>query len=193
MRSGHPVCFQRAVLSISLLVFLAALANLAGCGGGEDETTAAEKPRSLVPAAVFDSTAADSTDPAAAVSGTLAGTSAGADGLNADVAPPEPVLKEVESAGARPVAKTAVKKTSAGAGGPYSLQLGSFTNVDNARRQAERIRGLGLEPVIEASNLGGQIYHRIMLKGFAGMNEASRLGEKIRTELGIAYLVRRTD
>jgi cell division septation protein DedD len=77
--------------------------------------------------------------------------------------------------------------------GSYSLQLGSFTNVDNARKQADRVRALGYAPVIEESNLGGQVYHRVMLRGVGDMAEASRLGEYIHSELGIAYLVRRGD
>ena len=55
----------------------------------------------------------------------------------------------------------------------------------------DRISALGYEPVIEDSDLGGQTYHRVMLRGVGDMAEASRLGEHIHSELGIAYLVRR--
>jgi cell division septation protein DedD len=106
----------------------------------------------------------------------------------------EPVLQDAQAQDPSALKAVAPARQAATASaGPFSLQLGSFTNVDNARKQGDRIRGLGHDPVIEASSLGGQIYHRVMLKGFRNQSEATRLGEKIRSELGIAYLVRRTN
>lgn len=195
MMSGRPVLFQRAALSFALVLAVLAMTVFAGCGGkDEDELTFTGKPRGLVPAAAFDSTVVDSASADSAGVVPEEGTSAEGGGLNAVAERPEPVIKEIDTspAGARVAPAQKVTKAAA-AGGPYSLQLGSFTNVDNARRQGDRIRSLGYDPVIEASNLGGQVYHRVMLKGFRDMAEASRLGEKIRSELGIAYLVRRTD
>ncbi len=74
--------------------------------------------------------------------------------------------------------------------GTYSLQLGSFRSAENARAEAERIAALGHAPVVEVASLGGQTYHRVVLRGLADRNEAERLGENIRSQLGITYLIR---
>jgi cell division septation protein DedD len=133
-----------------------------------------------------------------------AGTLSGAGGVKEDPAPEEiapldtgdkikatPVQTEAQPA--RSSTETRKAKSGTGGDGAYSLQLGSFTNLDNARKQVDRISALGYAPVIEESNLGGQIYHRVMLLGVGDMAEASRLGEHIHSELDIAYLVRRVN
>ena len=124
----------------------------------------------------------------------------GAEGVSGDPASPGKVVpeagaelkaapQEVEAAPA-PAATRPATSVSSGSSA-FSLQLGSLTNLDNARKQVDRISALGYKPVIEQSDLGGQTYHRVMLKGVGDMAEASRLGEYIHSELGIAYLVRR--
>jgi DedD protein len=76
------------------------------------------------------------------------------------------------------------------ADGPFSLQLGSFSSADNADRQANRIRDMGYNPGVEVATLGGQTYHRVVLRGLADRDEAERLGEHIRSQLEITYLIR---
>ncbi|MCB1184524.1 SPOR domain-containing protein, partial [bacterium] len=51
--------------------------------------------------------------------------------------------------------------------------------------------GLGYAPVMEVATLGGQTYHRVVLPGLADRAAAERLGERLRAELGITYLIRR--
>lgn len=162
-----------------------------GCGkGGEDKEAVQEKPRAMVPGGIGDTTVVDIADTSVTESAYVAGTLTGSDGVREDPVPTEPAapvneVKEVRKTESRP--PTAVKSTD----GDYSLQLGSFTNLENARNQADRISALGYAPTIEESNLGGQVYHRVMLRGVGDMAEASRLGELIHSKLGIAYLVRR--
>ncbi|MCK9994876.1 MAG: SPOR domain-containing protein [Candidatus Krumholzibacteria bacterium] len=197
----------RRSLSLILILALGAAAPvvLSGCGGGDQEEAATQqKPRALVPGAEPDSVAVDTS----AVSNTEdtyeAGTLSDAGGVSEDPVseanvPSDtgdeikavPVQKEVRSA--RISTETPKAKRGSDVGGAYSLQLGSFTNLDNARKQADRISTLGYAPVIEKSDLGGQIYHRVMLLGVGDMAEASRLGEHIHSELDIAYLVRRVN
>jgi cell division septation protein DedD len=177
------------------------LACLSGCGGQDQEDAATQqKPRALVPGGAPDSALVDTVISTETESVYQAGTLPTAEGVNEAVESPEvetpEVVTEIKAAPAEkkapeePSASRPATTVSSGSGA-YSLQLGSFTSVDNARKQADRLRALGYAPVIEESNLGGQVYHRVMLRGVGDMAEASRLGEFIHSELGIAYLVRR--
>ena len=193
----------RRILFLILILGVAATVVLSGCGGGESEEAATQqKPRTLVPGAESDSAAADTSAVINMEGAYEAGTLSGAEGVSEDPAPErKDTLDTGDEIKATPApANTQPSRSSAdspkeksGSGGAYSLQLGSFTNLDNARKQVDRISALGYSPVIEESNLGGQVYHRVMLLGVGDMAEASRLGEHIRSELDIAYLVRRVN
>jgi cell division septation protein DedD len=196
--TGRRSLFLILVLTLGVV----ATVILAGCGGGDKEEAATQqKPRALVPGAESDSVAVDTSAVSNMEGAYEAGTLSGAEGVREDPAPEEkasrdtgdeikaaPAQKETKST--RTTSEPPKAKSGSGGGGAYSLQLGSFTNLDNARKQADRISALGYAPVIEESNLGGQIYHRVMLLGVGDMAEASRLGEHIHSELDIAYLVR---
>lgn len=195
----------RPSLFLILALCVAAMMILAGCGGGDKEEAATQqKPQALVPGAESDSAAVDTSAVANMEASYEAGTLSGAEGVSEKPVPEEKSsLDTVDEIKATPVpaetqptrASTESRKvkSASGGGGAYSLQLGSFTNLDNARKQADRISAMGYSPVIEESNLGGQIYHRVMLLGVGDMAEASRLGEHIHSELDIAYLVRRVN
>jgi len=99
----------------------------------------------------------------------------------ADVTPPQPA----------PRPRDAAREPTAD--GAFSLQLGSFRSLDNARALLARIETLGYEPVLESVVLGGQTYHRVLLRGLADRAAASRTGEALRAELGITYLIRQSD
>lgn len=186
---------------------VAAPAVLSGCGGGDqDDATTQQKPRGMVPGGTVDTAAVDTGLTTDMESVYEAGTLPGVESVREDQSPGEPAttdpgaeLKVVPAeTEARPVVSGTTSgtrpSTSVSSGeGAYDLQLGSFTNLDNARKQADRIGALGYAPVIEESNLGGQTYHRVMLRGVGDMAEASRLGEHIHSEIGIAYLVRRSN
>ena len=195
----------RQCLSMVLVLTLgiAAPAVLTGCGGSDqEESTTQQKPRAMVPGAAFDTAAVDTGVTSDTDSSYEAGTLPDVEGVNEDLVAGEQTAQDagaelkavpVETE-ARPVPSGTRPATSVSSGdGAYGLQLGSFTNLSNARNQADRISALGYAPVIEESDLGGQIYHRVMLWGVGDMAEASRLGEYIHSETGIAYLVRRGD
>jgi len=179
------------------LVILLSCAALAGCGGGGDETE--ETPRkALVPAAMDDTSYAA---PDTTAWQQMGGTPAEEEAFEEDRAPAESAAtlsatadRPQASAGSPASASaTPSAPAAAPAEGPFVLQLGSFRSLDNARRQADRIRALGHDPVIEASTLGGQTYHRVVLRGLPDHAAAASLGERIHAELGITYLVRRAD
>ena len=195
MRRGLPARRRRPAFVLSLGVVLARAWVLKGWGGGGDaEHTAVSAAR--VPAG----TGAASPDSAApgGESAYLAGTLTADEGVTVGEASEVPEAGELKPQAPRetatpPPAVTRPATSASADAGAFNLQLGSFTNLDNARRQADRIRALGYEPVVEASELGGQTYHRVMLKRVGDMAAASRLGEHIHSELGIAYLVRRAN
>ncbi len=201
MSTGQLTVRRCLSVVIVLALGVAVPASLTGCGGGDQEESATQqKPRALVSDAALDTVTVDTGVTSDTDSSYEAGTLPDAEGVIKDQAAGEqealdagsgikavPTETETGSvpSGTRP-------STSVSSGdGAYGLQLGSFTSLANARRQADRISALGYAPVIEESDLGGQIYHRVMLWGVGDMAETSRLGEYIHSETGIAYLVRR--
>jgi cell division septation protein DedD len=201
MRKGLLTGRVRLSLILAVGVGLVVVTLLAGCGKKDQENADARPiPRALLPESQKNEAVADSGSVLAADTAEEPGTLPGAEGVSGDPASRGKVVpeagaelkaapQEVEAAPA-PAATRPATSVSSGSSA-FSLQLGSFTNLDNARKQVDRISALGYKPVIEQSDLGGQTYHRVMLKGVGDMAEASRLGEYIHSELGIAYLVRR--
>ncbi len=155
---------------------VAALGLIAGCGGKDEAEPVVQESRQAMTPAAEDTAVADTLSVAPA-------PVTEQDTLKA-VAPSS--VGSAEASAGSPVHRP---QPSAGKGG-YSLQLGSFRSVDNARAQVERIQGLGLKPTVEVATLGGQTYHRVVLHGPADRSEAERLGEHIRSQLGITYLIR---
>lgn len=200
MSRGVPNRLKGLAIVFALIIMAVAVLLLAGCGGGEEDDFAEQPPpRRMVPGRVADS---DSTDTPGEESSYEAGTLRGSEGVTHSVekqgVPPTGQDAEIkvntDQMKAAPVANSsrpAVSTPAAGGSGTYSLQLGSFTNLGNARQQVDRIKALGYSPVIEKTVLAGETYHRVMLPKVGDMAEASRLGELIRSELDIAYLVRR--
>ncbi|MFT5315619.1 MAG: cell division septation protein DedD [Candidatus Krumholzibacteriia bacterium] len=84
----------------------------------------------------------------------------------------------------------AKKETSSAAEGEFSVQIGSFRSADNAKALVERVNDLGYSPEVEVASLGGQTYHRVIVKGLVSRQAAERCGEKIRSSEGITYLIR---
>lgn len=203
MSRGLPNRLHGLAIVFALAFMAFAVLLLAGCGGGEDDEYVEQPtPRHLVPGQAADSVSTETTDIAGGESSYEAGTLRGTEGVNHSAenqgVPPTSQDAEIkvnaDQSKAAPVTKSsrpAVSTSAAGGTGAYSLQLGSFTNLGNARQQADRIRALGYSPVIEETVLAGETYHRVMLEKVGDMAEASRLGELIRSELDIAYLVRR--
>ncbi len=186
----------KRMLVIALSVVIAA-GLLAGCGGKDEPEPAAQakQPVGMVPVEKgleAGQTAADT----AATAGSDAretGTSATGGVLQAP-ATVEAALKSTatkaevsdDSAARNPLSRPQLSNGT----GAYSLQLGSFRSEENAWAQVLRIQELGYKPTVEVASLAGQTYHRVVLRGLADRNEAERLGEHVRSELGITYLIR---
>ena len=173
--------------SVGLVLLLGAglLLAAAGCGG-DKEPEAGRQAATLVPGGLQP---ADSSGFAAA-----AGDSLGLDEAVAEQ--PQAVLTPPPAA--KPTARTAAPRTAdaarqAAPGGTFALQLGSFRNLDNARALSARAEALGYAPVLESAVVGGQTYHRVILRGLPDRAAASSTGERLRAELGITYLIRQSD
>ncbi len=163
------------------------LSLLAGCGGqDEPEPEARPASQAMVPAGT-DTTAVDTAVADVLTDPQNPGTSE-TDAVPTDA--PEATLHEpLRAETAEPVAHSRTKVT-AGTG-EYSLQLGSFRSAANARAEVERIAAFGHTTEVEVATLGGQTYHRVVLRGLADRAAAERLGEDISSQLGITYLIRR--
>lgn len=193
--AGCPGPKAAAVLPAVTILLLLALAIAApGCGGG-DEEEAEEVPRTALVPGALDDTLHATTDTTAwhSMAGTgeddavlPTGDSTTGDSGEAAHDAPEPEVLESVATRDEPAADQASPAET----GAFSLQLGSFQDLGNARRQAELLRKNGYDPVLETSTLGGQTYHRVVLRGLPDRSAASALGERIHAELGITYLVR---
>lgn len=185
MFTGQMNRISAARRALFLLALVWALALLGGCGGQDEPApTPARDTQAMVPVEP-DSTVPDSTGTAAVVGEDLAGTSA-AGGVHPAVSGNETVTAPRQEPVSNPFNRAHVTAET----GDYSLQLGSFRSAANARAQVERIGTLGHQPEVEVATLGGQTYHRVVLRGLADRAEAERLGENIHSRLGITYLIR---
>lgn len=73
---------------------------------------------------------------------------------------------------------------------PYSLQLGSFTTAAAAQEKSSQLQSLGHTPTIEQAEVNGQLYHRLFIRGLKDRQTAENLGQELRRDLGLNYLVK---
>ena len=187
----HESTERLLLRTLTVAALLAVALASVGCGGGGDEEAEAEVPKSALLPGALDDTLRTTADTSSWYQ--VGGTETGQAGMSSSTR--DGVVRETDPAdqGAQatttqsgPNSSSVAKKPE----GDYILQLGSFRDQDNARRQADRLVALGHRPSIEVSDLGGQTYHRVVLLGLPDRSAASALGERIHAELGITYLVR---
>jgi len=177
-----------------LLWAICALVLAVGCGG-KDEPEPAPQPDSeaMVPVAAGSTLAGSAVidTVAAAVTATTepVGTST-SESVSPVVSTKETATRSRAESAPEAVSDPSSRTHVDHPAGDYSLQLGSFRSADNARARAERINTLGYTPAVEVATLGGQTYHRVVLRGLGDRDAAERIGEKIRSQLGITYLIR---
>lgn len=175
----------RRSFSLVLLLGAGLLLAAAGCGG-DKQPEAGQQAATLVPGGVQPADSTGFVD--------TAGDSLGLDEIGAEQ--PEAVLTPPPTA--TPTVRTTAPRTvdaarQAAPGGTFALQLGSFRNLDNARALSARVEALGYTPVLESAVVGGQTYHRVILRGLPDRAAAAGTGERLRAELGITYLIRQSD
>ncbi|MFO7609024.1 MAG: SPOR domain-containing protein [Candidatus Krumholzibacteriia bacterium] len=164
---------------------------LAGAGcGGDEEMSDGLPAEGLVPGSVVTTDTTGTTGTA----GTLIDPTAAADTAAQAAAPaPETLAPVPATTPRRDPPRTVDSARQAAPAGTFSLQLGSFRSLDNARGLGARVKALGYEPAVESAVVAGHTYHRVLLHGLADRSEASRTGERLRAELGITYLIRQSD
>jgi cell division septation protein DedD len=74
--------------------------------------------------------------------------------------------------------------------GPYCLQLGSFRHLQAAQKLAGELAAANLQAAIVEAEVNGELFHRVWVPHLESREDAARLGERLKAELGISYLVR---
>jgi len=75
--------------------------------------------------------------------------------------------------------------------GEWVVTAGSFTEEDNARRQAQKLEQRGYSPFITEIRNQGITYHRVNVRTFSSRDDAEELAQKMREDGFVAGLVRR--
>ena len=174
---------------VCLLIALMALA-LVGCGGGDETPPAGNgsQTAALVPDSVVNSQEADEIAPPdagpAAVDVPLTESTEAP-----KTSEPAAVVKEVQTPVS--VEKNQTAPPAPAGNGIYSLQLGSYTVGSMAEAKAAELRKLGHPATVEQADVGGQLYHRVFIRGLSDRKSAEKLGEELHASLGLSYLIRR--
>lgn len=59
--------------------------------------------------------------------------------------------------------------------GPYAVQVGSFGNAENADREVERLKALGIQPLVRAgNNSSGEMVFRVWIAWFPSRQQAQQ-------------------
>ena len=192
-RDSRQLTSSFATLTSMMLV---ALLLVAGCGGGDkEEAPPTPATRSMVPAGT-DTTQAAPGDSTLAATGLDEMADPVGDPMDAAVAQDSPatsprVQETLTTGSATPPAKARTTAQPAVSGGDFSLQVGSFQERSNADNLAARIKNLGHTARVESAVVSGVTYHRVFVRGLADRTAAENLGEELRAQLGINYLVLR--
>jgi len=75
--------------------------------------------------------------------------------------------------------------------GEWVVTAGSFTEEDNARRQAQKLEKRGYSPFITQIKHEGITYHRVNVRTFSKRDDAEELAQQVREDGFVAGLVHR--
>ena len=75
--------------------------------------------------------------------------------------------------------------------GDWVVTAGSFTEEDNARRQAQKLEQRGYSPFITEIKNEGITYHRVNVRTFSKRDDAEELAQQVREDGFVAGLVHR--
>ncbi|KPK69033.1 MAG: hypothetical protein AMJ84_10215 [Acidithiobacillales bacterium SM23_46] len=96
--------------------------------------------------------------------------------------PPAPVAKPAE----KPVEKT----PSATAGGTWYVQVGVYSNRDNAQRVVEKLKGRGFAVVTDTVNIEGGKATRLRVGPYRDKSAAEKAAARIEKDTGLHGIVR---
>lgn len=76
-------------------------------------------------------------------------------------------------------------------GGTFTLQIGSYPNMDEARDQVDSLKALGMKPFLRTAEVKGKgKWFRVYLGGYESKDQAEKAGERFQSRHVIdAYIV----
>ncbi len=188
-----------------LVLIMALLVIVGGCGGDKDEAIPAVDQSAMVPSGSVDpAVKADTLSQGMGYNEAQGGNSGLAGEVETSTQDPSTALEaqavvppSTESSRANEAGVSGRNATqdltSLQEGGIYSLQLGSFQRQAFAEKRAEDVQNAGFDPVVEEVDLAGQIYYRVLVRGISDREMAQELGQDLGAQLGITYLIKRAD
>jgi len=96
---------------------------------------------------------------------------------------------------AQPLAEgdIAIYQVDDGGFGPYCVQIGTFLLREDAQRRVAELAEIGVTATLVIAPADGRIYQRVYVPNLANAEEANSLGQRVKSELGFAYLVRKEE
>ncbi len=188
--SKREIAVGKRIIILNILLVALLAWSLVGCGG-KDEAAPVDntnQTQALVPDSVIQHDEPEAVEPLAEAPLDMA-EPAGDPLAEPLVAEPEAISPE--TAAPAPEASAPQASVPAAGDGIFSLQLGSYSVASFAEEKATDLRKLGHPATVEEAEVGGQLYHRVFIRGLADRQSAEKLGEELHTSLGLSYLIRR--
>jgi len=183
---------EKRTFLMPLLLISMFLYGLAGCGGKDETPPAANTSQqtAMVPDSVVESEDPADVQPVADIPAEMAAPQA-ASSEHPHAGEPAAEVKPVEAPAQEAAAAPPPPPSAPAGNGIFSLQLGSYTIAAFAEEKAAQLRDLGHPATVEEAEVGGQLYHRVFIRGLDDRQSAEKLGEELRSSLGLSYLIRR--
>jgi|SRR5690606_9862535 len=157
-----------------------AAARGAGTSSGTSSSTAATPPREQRQAAAAEPARQTASPSSSATSGT-SGTSATSGTSTASTSP-----ARRDTAATRPSASAA---SAAAATGAWQVQLGSFSEEENARRLVQRVATFGYKAAVSTTRSNGRTMYRVRVGPQATREEASAVASSLSAHGFVAQVV----
>lgn len=181
--------FKRS-LFVKMLLLAVLVWALVGCGGNDETPPAGNtsQTKALVPDSVVHAEEAEvsESDPVELPISEEAPAAVPEPPVETE---PAPVVVEAPAPVSAEKFKSPVSATADA--GIFSLQLGAYTVAAQAEEKAAQLRELGYPGTVEQAVVGGQLYHRVFIRGLSDRESAEKLGEELLSSLGLSYLIRR--
>lgn len=109
----------------------------------------------------------------------------------ADSATPPPTARQPPAQAATPPPAPAASQppSQAQPGAGWVVQVGSFSQEANARREAERLTASGFKAFVEAAQAGGNTVYRVKLGPETERRRAEQLRDRLRQQGGVTGIV----
>ncbi|HZF27892.1 MAG TPA: SPOR domain-containing protein [Gammaproteobacteria bacterium] len=147
----------------------------------EQQVAAADVARESEPNAAAAASSPPPAGPAASTAGTPrpAGEQSGATAPTRSPAP----------ASAPPTSAAPVQAARPAAKGAWTVQLGSFGDDDNARKQAQRVGTYGYKPAVSTLRSGGRVLYRVRVGSYDKKSEADATASSLSAHGFVAQVV----